>query len=92
MFFRYGFAASFTLVFVSEIGDKTFFMAGICAMRVGRLKAFLGAALALAVSPTTLPLFMLTKSQRLSELRPSGIGELWADLVECVLPSSRDRS
>jgi len=48
-FFRLGFAASFTLVFVSEIGDKTFFMAGICAMRVGRLKAFLGAALALAV-------------------------------------------
>lgn len=49
MFFRYGFAASFTLVFVSEIGDKTFFMAGICAMRVGKLKAFMGAALALAV-------------------------------------------
>mmetsp|Transcript_35473 Transcript_35473/g.100432 ORF Transcript_35473/g.100432 Transcript_35473/m.100432 type:complete len:339 (+) Transcript_35473:203-1219(+) len=45
---QYGYAAAFSLVFVSEIGDKTFFMAALCAMRVGRLLAFSGAAIALS--------------------------------------------
>jgi len=45
---QYGYAAAFSLVFVSEIGDKTFFMAALCAMKVGRVLSFMGAALALA--------------------------------------------
>jgi hypothetical protein len=31
-----GFTAAFALIFVSEIGDKTFFIAALLAMRLGR--------------------------------------------------------
>ena len=43
-----GFYQSFSLVFLSEIGDKTFFIAGLLAMKSGRLISFLGSILALA--------------------------------------------
>lgn len=43
-----GFYQSFSLVFVSEIGDKTFFIAGLLAMKSGRLISFIGSILALA--------------------------------------------
>ncbi len=33
---RSGFAAAFSLIFLSEIGDKTFFIAALLAMRLGR--------------------------------------------------------
>ena len=39
---RSGLLASFSLIFASEIGDKTFFIAGLLAMRVGRTLAFTG--------------------------------------------------
>ena len=44
-----GFYQAFSLVFVSEIGDKTFFMAGLLAMQTSRLISFLGSMAALAV-------------------------------------------
>jgi putative Ca2+/H+ antiporter (TMEM165/GDT1 family) len=44
-----GFYQAFSLVFVSEIGDKTFFMAGLLAMQTTRLISFLGSMAALAV-------------------------------------------
>lgn len=37
-----GFYQAFSLVFVSEIGDKTFFIAGLLAMKTSRLVAYLG--------------------------------------------------
>lgn len=43
-----GFLAAFALIFLSEIGDKTFFIAGLLAMKVGKLCSFAGASLALA--------------------------------------------
>ena len=44
-----GFYQAFSLVFVSEIGDKTFFIAGLLAMKTGRIISFLGSIGALAV-------------------------------------------
>jgi len=44
-----GFYQAFSLVFVSEIGDKTFFIAGLLAMKAGRLVSFVGSVGALAV-------------------------------------------
>jgi putative Ca2+/H+ antiporter (TMEM165/GDT1 family) len=44
-----GFYQAFSLVFVSEIGDKTFFIAGLLAMKVGRVVSLIGSIGALAV-------------------------------------------
>ncbi len=44
-----GFAAAFSLIFLSEIGDKTFFIAAILAMRLGRWVSFFGSIAALSV-------------------------------------------
>lgn len=47
--FVHAFAASFMVIIVSELGDKTFFIAAIMAMRHPRLTVFLGAIAALAL-------------------------------------------
>jgi len=44
-----GFYQAFGLVFVSEIGDKTFFIAGLLAAKFSRLISFVGSIAALAV-------------------------------------------
>ena len=44
-----GFYQAFTLVFLSEIGDKTFFIAGLLAMKTSRLISFIGSVGALVV-------------------------------------------
>lgn len=44
-----GFFQAFTLVFVSEIGDKTFFIAALLAAKSSRLVSFVGSVGALAV-------------------------------------------
>eukprot|EP00538_Stauroneis_constricta_P013327 CAMPEP_0119547654 /NCGR_PEP_ID=MMETSP1352-20130426/1719_1 /TAXON_ID=265584 /ORGANISM="Stauroneis constricta, Strain CCMP1120" /LENGTH=333 /DNA_ID=CAMNT_0007592635 /DNA_START=190 /DNA_END=1191 /DNA_ORIENTATION=- len=44
-----GFYQAFSLVFVSEIGDKTFFMAGLLAVQTSRFISFLGSMAALGV-------------------------------------------
>ena len=44
-----GFYQAFSLVFVSEIGDKTFFIAGLLAMKVGRVVSLIGSVSALVV-------------------------------------------
>ncbi len=44
-----GFYQAFTLVFLSEIGDKTFFVAGLLGMKLGRWISFVGSVGALAV-------------------------------------------
>lgn len=46
---RSGFAAAFSLIFVSEIGDKTFFIAALLAMRHSRILVLLGAVTALSL-------------------------------------------
>lgn len=43
-----GFVAALSLIFLSEIGDKTFFICAILAMRLGRWISFLGTLLALS--------------------------------------------
>jgi putative Ca2+/H+ antiporter (TMEM165/GDT1 family) len=43
-----GFYQAFSLVFLSEIGDKTFFIAGLLAMKTSRLISFIGSIGALA--------------------------------------------
>ena len=45
----HGFVASLSVIVVSELGDKTFFIAAIMAMRHPRLVVFTGALLALVV-------------------------------------------
>ncbi|XP_066146388.1 putative divalent cation/proton antiporter TMEM165 [Euwallacea fornicatus] len=47
--FLHGFIASFSVILVSEIGDKTFFIAAIMAMRHPRITVFGGAISALAL-------------------------------------------
>ena len=44
-----GFYQAFSLVFLSEIGDKTFFIAGLLAAQTSRLISFVGSMGALAV-------------------------------------------
>jgi hypothetical protein len=43
-----GFYQAFSLVFVSEIGDKTFFIAGLLAMKTSRVISFIGSMAALS--------------------------------------------
>ncbi|KAJ1373781.1 hypothetical protein KIN20_036288 [Parelaphostrongylus tenuis] len=47
--FYHGFLASFSVIIVSELGDKTWFIAVILAMRHSRLTVFTGAMTALAL-------------------------------------------
>lgn len=47
--FVHAFVASFSVIIVSELGDKTFFIAAIMAMRHMRLTVFGGAIAALAL-------------------------------------------
>jgi len=47
--FLHGFVESLSVILVSELGDKTFFIAAILAMRNNRLTVFLAAMSALAV-------------------------------------------
>lgn len=49
MGFIHAFAASISVIIVSELGDKTFFIAAIMAMRYNRLTVLTGAILALGV-------------------------------------------
>ncbi len=44
-----GFLAAFSLIFVSEIGDKTFFIAALLAMKLGKWLSFAGSLASLAV-------------------------------------------
>eukprot|EP00798_Chlamydomonas_sp_ICE-L_P026093 gene26093-11801_t len=44
-----GFVAAFSLIFLSELGDKTFFIAAILAMKVGKWISFLGSVSALSL-------------------------------------------
>ena len=44
-----GFVQSFLLIFISEIGDKTFFIAGLLAAKYGKLISFLGSIGALGI-------------------------------------------
>lgn len=48
MGFVHGFIASFCVIIVSELGDKTFFIAAILAMQHARCLVFTGAVSALA--------------------------------------------
>lgn len=45
--FYHGLVASISVIIVSELGDKTFFIAAIMAMRYSRLTVFFGAMSAL---------------------------------------------
>ncbi|KAG7263229.1 hypothetical protein CRUP_036235 [Coryphaenoides rupestris] len=47
--FIHAFVAAFSVIIVSELGDKTFFIAAIMAMRYNRLTVLVGAMLALGV-------------------------------------------
>lgn len=47
--FLHAFVASLSVILVSEIGDKTFFIAAIMAMRHPRLTVFAGAIFALGL-------------------------------------------
>lgn len=44
-----GFLAAFSLIFLSEIGDKTFFIAALLAMKVGKWMSYFGSVAALVV-------------------------------------------
>ena len=50
-----GFTAAFALIFVSELGDKTFFIAALLAMRLGRLRVLAGATTRVAEDRSSRP-------------------------------------
>jgi len=47
--FIHAFVAAISVIIVSELGDKTFFIAAIMAMRYNRLTVLMGAMLALGL-------------------------------------------
>ncbi|ODM96720.1 Transmembrane protein [Orchesella cincta] len=55
--FLHAFVASFSVIVVSELGDKTFFIAAIMAMRHSRLTVFAGAIAALGLMTVLSALF-----------------------------------
>ncbi|KAK2714902.1 putative divalent cation/proton antiporter TMEM165 [Artemia franciscana] len=55
--FIHGFVASISVIIVSELGDKTFFIAAIMAMRHSRTTVFLGAMFALGIMTVLAALF-----------------------------------
>ncbi|XP_018334088.1 transmembrane protein 165-like [Agrilus planipennis] len=57
MGFLHGFVASISVILVSELGDKTFFIAAIMAMKHPRLTVFTGAMTALAIMTVLSALF-----------------------------------
>lgn len=65
-----GFYQAFSLVFLSEIGDKTFFIAGLLAMKTSRFVSFIGSMAALAVM-TVLSVLI----GQIFHAVPSGFGE-----------------
>jgi putative Ca2+/H+ antiporter (TMEM165/GDT1 family) len=44
-----GFLAAFSLIFLSEIGDKTFFIAALLAMKLGKWISFAGSVSSLSL-------------------------------------------
>lgn len=56
--FVHAFVASLSVIIVSELGDKTFFIAAIMAMRHSRITVFFGAIIALAVMTILSGLFL----------------------------------
>ena len=44
-----GFLAAFSLILLSEIGDKTFFIAALLAMKLGKWVSFFGSVASLSV-------------------------------------------
>jgi putative Ca2+/H+ antiporter (TMEM165/GDT1 family) len=79
-----GFYQAFSLVFLSEIGDKTFFIAGLLAMKTSRFISFLGSMAALAVMTIISVLI-----GQVFHVIPSGLlggeGSLpWDDVAACI--------
>jgi putative Ca2+/H+ antiporter (TMEM165/GDT1 family) len=65
-----GFYQAFSLVFLSEIGDKTFFIAGLLAMKTSRFVSYVGSMGALAVM-TLLSVLI----GQIFHVVPAGIGQ-----------------
>lgn len=79
--FAHAFVASLSVIIVSELGDKTFFIAAIMAMRHSRVVVFSGAILALVImtgiSGKHLAYLVLCRSSLLYYLLFLGISPLW---------------
>ena len=48
-FFGAGFVQAFSLIFLSEVGDKTFFIAGLLAVKYGKVVSYFGSMGALSI-------------------------------------------
>ncbi len=73
----HGFAQAFSMIIVSEIGDKTFLIAAILAMRHPRLLVFAGALGSLVV--------MSILSAAMGHILPALIPKRWTQLAAGVL-------
>ena len=74
-----GFTAAFALIFVSELGDKTFFIAALLAMRLGRFTVLAGATTALSFMSVISPSLVASSRRFPSTLNDSvPIGEYLA--------------
>jgi Uncharacterized protein family UPF0016 len=76
-----GFYQAFSLVFLSEIGDKTFFIAGLLAMKTSRIASFVGSMGAL----TVMTLLSVVIGQ-IFHVIPSGFGDgvPLDDIAACI--------
>lgn len=62
--FLHAFVASLSVIVVSELGDKTFFIAAIMAMKYPRLTVFIGAIGALALMTILSGKYMLSNNNK----------------------------
>ncbi len=81
---RSGFPAAFSLIFLSEIGDKTFFIAALLAAKFGRWLSFSASVLSLSVM-TLVSVAIGQSFRHVPEFLKSGlpIGE-WASVALLV--------
>eukprot|EP01025_Chloroclados_australasicus_P048691 TRINITY_DN5524_c0_g1_i4.p1 TRINITY_DN5524_c0_g1~~TRINITY_DN5524_c0_g1_i4.p1 ORF type:complete len:229 (-),score=38.56 TRINITY_DN5524_c0_g1_i4:268-954(-) len=82
---REGFVSGLLLIFFSEIGDKTFFIALLLALQQSRSTVFVGTFGALAVM-TVISVLLGTALHKLDGILPEGMLQLPVDdLLACVL-------
>lgn len=76
-----GFYQAFSLVFLSEIGDKTFFVAGLLAMKTTKFVSFLGSMGALGAMT-----ILATLIGQIFHVVPAGLGEgvPLDDIAACI--------
>lgn len=84
--FIHAFVAAISVIIVSELGDKTFFIAAIMAMRYNRLTVLAGAMLALALMTCLSGKAALLGAQWIKGKHMCGLSHLPSYIGNCLSP------